>query len=519
MDEVVVIRLSNTQSKNRKVLVVGLDGANIDLIKLWAREGKLPTFERLMREGSYGNLESVTPTITIPAWNCLSTGKNPAKLGCFSFVQKAYGSYEFRVYASLVKRERCVWDIMSDYGKQNFVFNAPNVLSAYKINGYMVAGCICTAEERLTYPRSLRAELYKQGYEKDISDFNTLMALNDTEHSKKHKEITEKQCKVLFQFLEKNWDFGFFVLTELDRVQHRFWDQKEILLSHYQNIDRNIGELVDRLERKKSEITLIFVSDHGFGKNRNLFLINEWLISKGFMEVRRTPALELLKTMLRILKKPQITKMLKPLTRIALLNQLYISLYFNTGRTPIIWDKTKAFSYGTWGTIYLNVSGREPQGMVNEEDYERLRTEIIEGLGELSVKAYRREELYQGEYLDLAPDIIVQTDDEVSSISARVGEQRVFKEEVGGAHDRLNGTFIAWGPTVKENNEINANLYDITPTILHIFGIPIPTDMDGCVLKEIFTDELAMQAIKYGGMEENKRVIKRLKELKKSRLL
>lgn len=137
-----------------KVLIIGLDGATLDLIRPWARDGKLPTFEKLMRGGSYGNLESVTPTITIPAWNCLATGKNPGKIGCFSFVQKAPKSYDFRMYSSLAEKEKDIWDILSDYRYNVFVLNAPNILNAYKINGLMVAGCLCTSEERLTYPRN-----------------------------------------------------------------------------------------------------------------------------------------------------------------------------------------------------------------------------------------------------------------------------------------------------------------------------------------------------------------------------
>ena len=211
-----------------RVLVVGLDGANIDLIKQWANEGKLPTFERLLREGSYGHLESVTPTITIPAWNCMTTGKNPAKIGCFSFIQKAYGSHDFRLYSSLVDKERDVWDIVSNYGKEVFIFNPANVQVAYKINGWMVAGCLCVSEEVRTYPRNFSDELYNMGYERDITDLKTLGALSNREHSRRHKEITENQCKVLFHFLEKEWEFGFFVLNELDRVQHRFWNKKSI---------------------------------------------------------------------------------------------------------------------------------------------------------------------------------------------------------------------------------------------------------------------------------------------------
>lgn len=470
-----------------KVLVIGLDGATLDLIRPWAREGKLPTFEKLMREGSYGNLESVTPTITIPAWNCLATGKNPGKIGCFSFIQKAPESYDFRIYSSLAKKERNVWDILSDYRCEVFVLNAPNVISAYEINGLMVAGCLCTSEERLTYPRNLREELSNLDYEGDIVDPSILATLKNSEHSRKHKEITEKHCKVLFHFMEQTWDFGFFVFTELDRIQHRFWDQKSTLLSHYQNIDGKLKNLLGKLEGESDGTNIMIVSDHGFGPNKRSFLINEWLIRMGLLEVRRIPTLDFIKSLVSIMRKPFLLRILSSASRLPLLKQLYRSLTLHTGKTPIQWEKTKAFSYGTWGTIYINLEGREPQGIVKEEDYEKLRSEIIDGLGKMSVKAYRREELYQGSYLELAPDIIIKTDDYVNFISAKVGYGREFLEEYGGAH-RVNGTFIAYGPDIKKNFEIDAKIYDVAPTILHILGYPIPKDVDGRVLKEIFKE-------------------------------
>ena len=499
-----------------KLLVIGLDGANLDLIKHWAHDGKLPTFERLMREGSYGNLESTIPTITIPAWNCMASGKNPGKIGCFSFVHKAYGTYDFRIYPSLVEKEKCIWDILSDYGKKNFVFNAPNVLYAYKINGYMVAGVLCISEEKLTYPKNLREELYKMDYKGDISSMETLWGLSDKKLSRKHKEITESQCKIIFHFLEKKWDFGFFVLTELDRVQHAFWNQKDVVLNHYQNIDMNLKRLLDRLNREDEETTILIVSDHGFGPNKRAFLINEWLVRRGLLEVKKIHTVEFIKTLLRIQKSPIIVKMLRSLSKFAPFKPLYPRIAQSTARTPILWDKSKAFSYGTWGTIYINLKGREPQGIVKEEDYEQLRSDIIDGLKEIHVKAYRREELYHGQYLESAPDIILQIDDYVNSISGVVGYGKEFRERFGGHHRRNNGTFIARGPGIKENFEIYAKIYDVAPTILHIFGIPIPRDMDGRVLKEIFKGELAMREIKYQdlGEKENKRIKKRIKELK-----
>ena len=499
--------------EDMKVLVVGLDGATMDLIKPWAREGKLPTFEKLMSEGSYGELESVMPTITIPAWNCLATGKNSGKLGCFSFIQKVYGSYDFRVYSSMVKEERDIWDILSDYGKDVFVLNAPNTLTAHKINGLMVAGCLCPLEERLTYPESLRGVLHNLDYEGDTVDPSILASLKDSEYSIKHKEITEKHCKVLFRFLEQTWDFGFFVFTELDRIQHKFWDHESILLDHYQHIDGKLKDLLGRLEKENDGTNIMIVSDHGFGPNSRAFLPNEWLLRRGLLEVRRIPTLNFFKALVSILSKPIPLKMLSSASNFPLLRTLFRSINLHTGKTPIQWDKTKAFSYGTWGTIYVNLSGREPQGVVKEEEYEKLRSEIIEELGKISVKAYRREELYHGEYLEFAPDIVIQVDDNVTAISAKVWRGEEFAKWYGGSH-RLNGTFIAWGPDIKESIEIEAKIYDVAPTILHMFGMPIPKDMDGRVLKEIFKDELATREIKYKESEENERIKQRIRGLK-----
>lgn len=501
-----------------KVLVIGLDGATMDLIKPWADEGKLPMFQKLISESCYGNLESSRPPITIPAWNCLATGKNPGKIGCFSFIQKASASYDFRIYSQTVEKEEDIWDILSDNGSKVFILNAPNILSAYKINGHMVAGSLCTNEDRLAYPKALGEELRNLNYEMDMTDPDIFGSLSDKEFSRRHKEITEKHCKVLFKFLDKPWDFGFFVFTELDRVQHQFWDKKDILLSHYQNIDNKLRQILDKIEAGGDEPNILIVSDHGFGPNKKAFLVNEYLVNNGYLELKKIPALDIIKRFVSILRKPVILKMLAPILAISFVKPLYRSVTRQTGRTPICWDRTKAFSYATWGTIYINLVGREPEGIVTEEDYEKLRSEIIDGLSKISVKAYRREELYSGKYLSLAPDIILDTDDNINSITSKVGYGSEFVEWYGGSH-RLNGTFIAKGPDIKEDVETDAKIIDVAPTILHMFNTPIPKDMDGRVLKEIFKDNspIAKEQIKYKNTGEKEKILKELTMLKRLR--
>lgn len=76
-----------------RVMVIGLDGATLDLVRPWAESGYLPTFARLMKEGASGQLRSTTPPVTGPAWSSFATGKNPGKHGFFDFTSRARGGY------------------------------------------------------------------------------------------------------------------------------------------------------------------------------------------------------------------------------------------------------------------------------------------------------------------------------------------------------------------------------------------------------------------------------------------
>jgi len=161
---------------------------------------------------------------------------------------------------------------------------------------------------------------------------------------------------------------------------------------------------------------------------------------------------------------------------------------------------------GSFGQIYVNLAGRRPQGIVQPEEYEGLREEIIEKALEIRdphsgepvvERAYRREELYFGRYLERMPDIILvpRRYEYMAFGHADFGSHRLVEPIFGlSGHHRPQGVIILWGEKVKGGETIEgARIIDLAPTILYLMGVPIPVDMDGQVLTEALKPEFVSQ--------------------------
>ena len=234
----------NNEEDKTKVLVIGLDGATWDLIKPWANQGKLPTFKKLIDNGVHGNLKSTIPPWTVPAWNCMLTGKNPGKLGVFSYLtERESNSYTFHPYFLVNKpKKNTIIDILSENDKIVCSVNIPSTHFAYKINGCMVAGWLYHPSRSITYPEKLKLELdtVTSGYEIDVekSRFihgNGTQIENSKEFLNDLYRITEKRFKVTEYLMNKyDWDFFFVVFTGIDRIQHELWENKQEIQKYYQ---------------------------------------------------------------------------------------------------------------------------------------------------------------------------------------------------------------------------------------------------------------------------------------------
>ena len=537
-----------------RLFVIGIDGATFDLISPLVREGKLPNLARILSRGSYGELESTIPPVTIPAWVSMVTGKNPGKLGLFDLLRRNPDDYGVSPVEVRYGGNLPIWSILNRYGVRTGLINIPGTFPSRKIDGFMVTGMFTPSERHcFSYPSRLMKELDEVVSHYDI-DVGQWQYFDEGRFLKDLYRVTEKREKAVFHLAESYpCEFYMAVFTCPDRLQHVLWKKRSLIEAYWRWFDDILGGVFQKF---RDNTTFLLVSDHGFGPIRKTFYVNEWLRRKGYLAVKQNAKVE---TFVKIGRKTERLyyrlgqfKIIYPLTTI--LNKLlgigrlqyYTYNYLSKDRVVnwTDWSRTKAFALvhsPHYAHIYINLRRRMPQGCVYPEDYEEVREEILKELSQLrdpstgealEVKVHRREEIYEGPYVEDAPDIVFAIDDFECEVDPKLGHPNLFERRSSdprwtGTH-KSKGVFIAYGPDIREGYRIEgAKIIDVAPTILHLFGTLIPTDMDGRVLLEIFKEgsEVAERPPIYGSLgrglsaepgldEESRRLImERLKRL------
>ena len=351
---------------NKKLLVIGLDCATPKTLFEDFKES-CPNIKRLMELGVYGKLRTCNPPITIPAWMVMATGKKAGTLGLYGFRHRKENSYnDFWIATSYNIKEPKVWDIIAKKGLKSCVLGLPPSYPVQKIDGCLVSGFITPdSDTEFTYPPELKREIQKNIGEY-VFDVNYRVErkedlLNDIYEM---TEIHFKTVKYLIQ--NKEWDYFKFVIIGLDRFHHAFWKfydkghpkyERDNLFEgemkkYYSYLDKKIGEILDLID---DETIVMIVSDHGAKAMKGLICVNMALEKIGLLKFKT---------------KPQAG------TRI--------------GEADIDWNNTYAWGWGGYyARIFLNLEGRELNGIIKEQDYEKIRDEIAEKLKNIKDANYR----------------------------------------------------------------------------------------------------------------------------------
>lgn len=454
-----------------RVAIIGLDCAAPELVfERYAHH--LPNLTALRQQGLYGRLTSVTPAITVPAWSCMMSGKDPGTLGIYGFRNRSDYSYNALSVANAdAVREPRLWDIVSRYDKRCAVLGVPGTFPPSPINGDMVS-CFLTpgADAQYTYPADLRHEIERWvgDYTFDVKGFRT----HDKAWLREQLQtMTRQHFEVARRLIERH-EFDLFAMVEigLDRIQHGFWRYmddthrlyerdspfQDAILDYYRLLDDEIGTLLSRFDKQTH---VFIVSDHGAKKMDGGICLNEWLIRQGYLVLTEPP------------------------------DTTTGAVRFDT--LNVDWSKTRAWGEGGYyGRLFLNVRGREPQGVVPPEDCAALLAEMtikLEALGDenghpIGTRCFQPQEIYQ-QVNGIPPDLLIYFGDLSWRSIGTVGWGRIHILENDTGPDDTNhaqqGLFIYndLGRSLGGSELFDLHLMQIAPTVLRLLGIDVPADM------------------------------------------
>nr|MDO8044216.1 alkaline phosphatase family protein [Candidatus Baldrarchaeota archaeon] len=506
-----------------KLILIGVDGATWKIINPLIEDGKLPTFELFVSEGAYGTLESTVPPNTPPAWTSIFTGVNPGKHGITDFsIREEDGS--FHLPHRKMRGVHTIWSLTNLYDLKCIVINDPVTYPPEKVNGIMTTGLLTPpGSKNYVWPKDKLTEINSaaNGYlfelNKEFYD-----AVRKGKEAKACSLATEFDVKLTktFLYLMSNyeWDIASIIYVSSDRLQHYYWDNKELLRSYYVNLDKQIHRILD----VAPNATVILVSDHGFRSVKKYFYINTYLYNKGLLRVKKSIIRRLCISM--HLTREKIADMLERSNLLGLFDILIRFLPIRIEMLPpaseldaalIDYANSIAFAYGYRG-IYLNS---------NNATILKNITKMIENIKDednrVISRVYYSKDVVWGPYSYRSPALYVYPEGEYI-ISTRInnnifGFGSASERLLTGDHD-VEGIFAIYGRNIKKlrvNNSIKT--WDIAPTLLHLLGMPIPTYMDGKVLKDIFKDtsEPFQRSIKYLKNVDHKVIKRKIIHLKK----
>jgi predicted AlkP superfamily phosphohydrolase/phosphomutase len=284
-------------------------------------------------------------------------------------------------------------------------------------------------------------------------------------------EMTNRRFALAEHLLAtKPWDLFAMVEMGTDRIHHGFWKfmdpehrkyvpgnpYENAILDYYRHVDGLVARL---LEYADEETTVLVVSDHGAKRLDGGIRINEWLRREGYLATLDAP------------------------------NGGGPTSLDNLG---VDWSKTVAWGEGGYySRIFFNVKGREPEGIVEPHEYERVRDELAERIASIpdelgrpiETKVYKPEDVYP-EVKGVPPDLIVHFGDLFwRAVGTLGGDEGIhtFENDTGpdDANHAQEGLLIMVGPGIAPRERNDMHLLDVAPTVLDLLGVNQPSTMRG----------------------------------------
>lgn len=452
----------------QRVVVIGLDCASPRFL-FGPEKPPLPFLDGLIAQSLWGAMRSCDPPITVPAWSCMFTGRDPGKLGCYGFRDRTGWGYGDRALASSrqITVER-IWETAGRFGKQCVVLGVPQTYPVMPVNGCLVAGLLTpSADADYTFPPALKDELQSEvgPYSIDVDDYRTTDKRGLLRRI--HDHLDNRFAYARYLIANKPWDLFVMVETGLDRLHHAFWQYADpqhpryqsdsafadVVPDYYRRLDNHIAQLV---QLAGDNAAIMIVSDHGAKAFHGMFRLNAWLMQEGYLRLHQNP--------------PHDTPLAPEM---------------------VDWPQTRAWAEGGYcGRIYINRRGREADGIVTEEDYPALIADLTQRLHALSVPdaagpthVLQPRQIYR-KLAAFPPDLLVYSGDLYWRCSGVVGSPDLFSTDndtgPDGANHDHDGIGILHAPgRARAGQEQTLNLFDVAPTLRDLLSLPPEPQLSG----------------------------------------
>jgi len=461
----------------RRAVMLGISGLNPDLVEKWI--GVLPVLKNMQEQGAWGRLESTMPPLSPAAWISAFSGRNAGAFGVWGKRSRTTHSYtldEKPGSEEIDSRVRPLYRILTKLGQRVGAVDLPWAYPVPKIpGGYCIGG---------SPPGEMSgAQTQPEGFMKEVKSavcgyggpptsfsgrrstvdktalFTQMKSMDEKRFAVVKYLVQEKKCDVVMAVIDGAEMVSHLFLRDADSG-HPFHDPKSSdgskLQEYYRFIDEQAGKVKSTLD---DDTVLCLFSVSAVQRLVGIIHLNEWLIEKGYLRLKEYP------------EKP------RPLDAV-----------------QVDWSRTKAWAMGETGQIYLNLKGRENQGVLEPVERGRLLDRLIRDLGDIGTVngkpipagALRGDDLYFGRFVEYGPDLFLdidggrwRTDQRVGFGRGEIVNTRCVEEETQEGLGRF-GYICMSGSDFPAAGELEpVSILDIAPTVIDILNLrPAYTDID-----------------------------------------
>ncbi|WP_115863548.1 alkaline phosphatase family protein [Halorussus litoreus] len=535
--------MADPPQANLKTLLVGIDAGCRPVLDPLVEAGAVPNLASVFETGAVGTLTSQIPPWTPSAWPSLYTGVNPGKHGVFGFL--TFDGYDWDVVNATHVRERTVWELLDHRDASSVVVNAPVTHPPTEFDGAVVPG-YTAPENPDCHPEGLLDDVRDE-----IGDYRVYAPrdADEVDAVEWYRRLVRMRGEA-FRYLAERFapDFGFVQFQATDTVFHEFPGDDAKVRAVYEAVDDQVGAIVAACDPD----TVVVASDHGMGEyGGHEFRPNEFLRERGLVEtttegdgmptwstiaddelqgddtsdrggegsgaadVSAAPdpsprgggasgalggdvsgALE--RGMSGLASLGVTAQRIKAaLDAVGLAEFVAERVPTDVARAAaeqVDFPNSTAYARDRIELgVRVNLAGREPEGTVAPEEYERVRDEVIEALSGVETpdgkpvfeQVTRREEVFSGSYVEQAPDVITVPREYDEFLSTRVGDG-VFGPPSEPYNHKREGVVALSGAGVDSDADLSdAHLFDVAPTVLATLDQPAGDHMDGSVLSPV----------------------------------